>query len=158
MPEDNRRVSTLELFFDLVFVFTITQLTTVLADAPTWKGFLQAVLMLGLIWWMYGGYAWLTNAVAPDRASRRLVLLAAMAGYLVLALAIPGAFDGSGAAFGAAYLAIVTIHFALFTRAGQVDIVRALRGLAMSNIATALLVLVGGIAGGTTQYVLWGLA
>jgi low temperature requirement protein LtrA len=156
--EDVRRVSTLELFFDLVFVFTITQLTTVLADAPTWRGLLQAVLMLGVIWWMYGGYAWLTNAVAPDRLSRRLVLLGGMAGYLVLALAIPRAFDDAGAAFGGAYVVIVAIHATLFSRAGSVSVTQALRGLAASNFLTALLVLAGGIAGGTAQYVLWALA
>jgi low temperature requirement protein LtrA len=77
--EDVVRVSTLELFFDLVFVFTIAQLTTVLVSRPNARGVLQVVLMLGVIWWMYGGYAWLTNAVAPDRASRRLLLLAGMA-------------------------------------------------------------------------------
>jgi low temperature requirement protein LtrA len=88
------RVSTLELFFDLVFVFTITQLTAVLSDDPTLRGLLRVVLMLGVIYWMYGGYAWLTNAVAPDRAARRLVLLGGMAGYLVLALTIPQAFSG----------------------------------------------------------------
>jgi low temperature requirement protein LtrA len=88
------RVSTLELFFDLVFVFTVTQLTAVLSDDPTLRGLLRVVLMLGVIYWMYGGYAWLTNAVAPDRAARRLVLLGGMAGYLVLALTIPQAFSG----------------------------------------------------------------
>jgi low temperature requirement protein LtrA len=156
--EDVRRVSTLELFFDLVFVFTITQLTTVMADAPTWRGLLQVVLMLGVIWWMYGGYAWLTNAVAPDRMSRQLVLLGGMAGYLVLALAIPSAFDDAGVAFGIAYVAIVTIHATLFSRSGSVTVMQALRGLAPYNLFTALLVLAGGIAGGTAQYVLWTVA
>src|SRR4051812_27038758 len=97
--EEIGRVSTLELFFDLVFVFTITQLTAVLVHEPTWKGLLQVVLMLSLIWWMYGGYAWLTNSVAVDRGNRRLLLLGGMAAYLVLALAIPEAFSGSGLAF-----------------------------------------------------------
>jgi low temperature requirement protein LtrA len=69
------RVSTLELFFDLVFVFTITQLTAVLSDDPTLRGLLRVVLMLGVIYWMYGGYAWMTNAVATDRVARRLLLL-----------------------------------------------------------------------------------
>ena len=63
------RVSTLELFFDLVFVFTITQLTAVLAHHPTGKGLAQAVLMIGVIWWMYGGYAWLTNTVRRRRSA-----------------------------------------------------------------------------------------
>jgi low temperature requirement protein LtrA len=152
------RVSTLELFFDLVFVFTITQLSTLLIHETNWKGVLQVVLMLGVIWWMYDGYAWLTNAVPPDRASRRVFLLAAMAAYLVLALAIPDAFRGSGASFGIAYLAIVLIHSGLFASSTSQKITRAIFTLAPINLLSALLVLAGGIAGGTAQYVLWALA
>src|SRR4051795_9639333 len=94
--EDAVRVSTLELFFDLVFVFTITQLTAVLAHETSLRGLLQVVLMLGLIWWMYSGYVWLTNAVAPDRMERRMVLLGGMAAFLIVALAIPPAFGAGG--------------------------------------------------------------
>jgi low temperature requirement protein LtrA len=155
--EAAERVSTLELFFDLVFVFTITQLSTLLVHETSWKGALQAVLMLGVIWWMYDGYAWLTNAVPPDRASRRVFLLAAMAAFLVLALAIPGAFRGSGASFGIAYVAIVLIHSGLFASSTSQKITRAILGLAPLNLVSALLVLAGGIAGGTAQYVLWAL-
>jgi low temperature requirement protein LtrA len=151
------RVSTLELFFDLVFVFTITQLSTLLVHETSWKGVLQVTLMLGVIWWMYDGYAWLTNAVPPDRGSRRLFLLAAMAAFLVLALAIPDAFRGSGASFGIAYLAIVLIHSGLFASSTSQKITRAIFTLAPINLLSALLVLAGGIAGGTAQYVLWSL-
>jgi low temperature requirement protein LtrA len=146
-------VSTLELFFDLVFVFTITQLTTVLVHGPTWRGLLRVVLMLGVIWWMYGGYAWLTNAVTPDRGQRRFTLLGGMGAFLVLALSIPEAFGDSGAAFGLAYLVIVVIHAGLFTRAGT-----AIFSIAPWNLLAAALVLVGGIAGGTAQYVIWSVA
>jgi low temperature requirement protein LtrA len=146
------RVSTLELFFDLVFVFTITQLTSVLELRPTPRGLLQVALMLGVIWWMYGGYAWLTNAVAADRLSRRLLLLGGMASYLVLALAIPHAFAGTGTAFGLAYLAVVVVHATLFTRASSESVVRAILRLAPFNLSAALLVLVAGIAGGSAQY------
>ena len=111
------RVSTLELFFDLVFVFTVTQLTTVLVGEPNGHGVLQVFLMLGVIWWMYGGYAWLTNAVPPHGAARRLLLLGGMAAFLVLALSIPGAFAGSGLTFGLAYLVVIAIHGGLFIRA-----------------------------------------
>jgi low temperature requirement protein LtrA len=152
------RVTTLELFFDLVFVFTITQLTTVLVHEPNGHGVLQVVLMLGVIWWMYGGYAWLTNFVAPDRANRRLLLLGGMAAFLVLALSIPGAFEDSGLAFGLAYAAIIAVHAALFTRHASMDVVRAILGVARYNAGMALLVLAGGIAGGTAQYVLWAVA
>jgi low temperature requirement protein LtrA len=152
------RVSSLELFFDLVFVFTITQLTAVLVHEPTLTGLLQVVLMLGVIWWMYDGYAWLTNAVAPDRPSRRLVLLAAMAAYLVLALAVPQAFRGGGLAFGIAYLAIVGIHLGMFSRTASVGVVEAVVQLAPFNVISGVLVLVGGALGGTAQYVLWAVA
>ena len=156
--EEVVRVSTLELFFDLVFVFTITQLTAVLVDRPNLRGVLQVVLMLGVIWWMYGGYAWLTNAVAPDRASRRLLLLGGMAAYLVLALAIPDAFGGTGLTFGLAYVAIVSVHAGLFTRTSQEATLRDLVKLAPMNLVSAVVVLAGGIAGGTAQYVLWAIA
>ena len=151
------RVTTLELFFDLVFVFTITQLTTVLVDEPTAKGLLQVVLMFGVIWWMYGGYAWLTNSVPPDSTNRRLVLLGGMSAFLVVALAIPDAFGGSGLAFGIGYVAVVVVHTTLFTRATVVPLAAVLN-LGRYNIATAALVLAGGIAGGTATYVLWSLA
>jgi len=155
---ETARVTTLELFFDLVFVFTITQLTTVLADAATVRGVVQVVLMLGVIWWMYGGYAWMTNAVSAHTTNRRLLLLGGMAGYFVLALAVPNAFSSSGLAFGLAYLLIVSVHTALFTRATSASAARAILTLAPFNIASALLIVVGGALGGAAQYVLWAAA
>jgi low temperature requirement protein LtrA len=157
-PGQAERVSTLELFFDLVFVFTITQLTAVLSDDPTPRGLLRVVLMLGVIYYMYGGYAWLTNAVAADRAARRLLLLGGMAGYLVLALAIPRAFSEGDVAFGVAYLVIVSIHAGLFTRAGLPHTVRAVLRLAPFNLASAALVLAAVIVEGTAAYLLWAAA
>jgi low temperature requirement protein LtrA len=119
---------------------------------------LQVILMLGVIWWMYGGYAWLTNAVAPDRTARRLILLAGMASYLVLALSIPKSFGDDGTAFGIAYALIVAVHTTLFASTSDESIARAVARLAPFNAVTAALVLAGGIAGGTAQYVLWALA
>jgi low temperature requirement protein LtrA len=156
--EQVQRVSTLELFFDLVFVFTITQLTAVLSDDPTPRGLLRVVLMLGVIYWMYGGYAWLTNAVATDRVARRLLLLGGMAGFLILALAIPRAFSGGGVAFGLAYLVIVSVHTGLYTRTPVAHTIRALVRLAPFNLVTALLVLAAVLVGGTAEYVLWAAA
>jgi low temperature requirement protein LtrA len=152
------RVTTLELFFDLVFVFTITQLTAVVYHDPSARSLLQVVLMLGVIYWMYGGYAWMTNAVAPTTPKRRLLLLGGMTGYFVLALAIPKAFSGSGLAFGLAYLVIVLVHSALFMRSSAASVVRAIVRLTPWNVSSALLVVAGGAAGGSAQYVLWSLA
>src|SRR4029079_12701120 len=156
--EEVGRVTPLELFFDLVFVFTITQLTAVLYHAPTLRSLVQVMLMLGAIWWMYGGYAWMTNAVSAHTANRRLLLLGGMGGYFVLALAIPRAFTSSGLAFGIAYLVVVGVHTALFTRSSTVGVVQAILRVAPYNLGSALVILAGGALGGAAQYALWSLA
>jgi low temperature requirement protein LtrA len=152
------RVTTLELFFDLVFVFTITQLTAVLHEEPNGRGLIQVMLMLVVIWWMYGGYVWLTNAVTAQTASRRLVLLGGMAGYFVLALSVQDAFHGSGLAFGLSYVVVVTVHSILFTRATSASAARAILTLAPLNLTAAALIVAGGALGGDAQYVLWAAA
>ena len=63
--EREQRVTPLELFFDLVFVFAFTQVTTVLSDDPTWRGLGHGLLILGALWWVWAAYAWLTNTVDP---------------------------------------------------------------------------------------------
>jgi low temperature requirement protein LtrA len=153
--EDAVRVSTLELFFDLVFVFTITQLTSVLAHEANLRGLLQVVLMLGVIWWMYSGYVWLTNAVTPDRIERRVVLIAGMTAFFIVALAVPHAFREGGPAFGLAYLVVVLVHTGMFAKGTSARTLSAVLGLAPYNLVSGLLVLAGGLAGGTVQYVLW---
>ena len=152
------RVSTLELFFDLVFVFTITQLTAVLSSRPTATGLLHVVVMLILIWWMYGGYAWLTNVLAPDRFAYQALLLGGMASFLVLSLAIPTAFASGGLAFGLAYVVIVLVHAGLFTRSRRGESAVAILRVAPLNLAAALLLTVAGIAGGTVEAICWALA
>jgi low temperature requirement protein LtrA len=149
------RVSTLELFFDLVFVFTVTQLTEVLVDDLSWRSLGRVVLMLAIIWWMYGGYAWLTNVVDPRSVRRRIVLLGGMAGYLVVALAIPDAFTGTGLAFGLGYLVVICVHGSLFLFSASEFSSRAFRPVAATNLTMAALVVLGGALGGTAQVVLW---
>jgi low temperature requirement protein LtrA len=153
-----QRVSTLELFFDLVFVFTVTQLTAVLTHDLSLESFGQVMVMLGLIWWMYGGYAWLTNSISTRELRQRAILLGGMAGYLVLALAVPGAFHGSGLAFGVGYLIVVSVHSSLFIWTASAQSSRAFLGIAPYNLLNALLVIVGGALGGTAQAVLWTVA
>jgi low temperature requirement protein LtrA len=152
------RVSTLELFFDLVFVFTVTQLTDVLVHHLDPVGLIQVLLMLAIIWWMYSGYAWLTNAVAPSSTLRRTLLLGGMAGFLVIALAAPDAFGDAGWAFGAGYLAVSLMHSTLGIMADNRGSVRAMRSLAPLNTASALLVFGGGLAPGAYRYALWAAA
>src|SRR4051794_2174042 len=100
---DNAGVSTLELFFDLVFVFTITQLTAILGHGLSADSVARVVLVFVVVFWMYGGYAWLTNAVPPDRPVRRLLLIGGMGAFFICALAIPNVFDGDGVIFGFGY-------------------------------------------------------
>jgi low temperature requirement protein LtrA len=149
------RVSTLELFFDLVFVFAITQLTGILShdsDLSVADGF-RVLLVFGVLWWMYGGYVWLSNARPPSRTPERLLMLTGMAGFLVMGLAIPRAFGPDGVALGLGYLIVVVIHAWLYQRVNK-NIAR----VAPFNLAAALLVIGAGLAGGAAAYVLWAAA
>jgi low temperature requirement protein LtrA len=152
------RVSTIELFFDLVFVFAITQLTTLLAHDPTAVGLVRVLLIFGTLWWMYGGYAWLTNAVPPHRLLLRLLILVGMAGFLVVALAIPTAFGRGGVAFGLGYLLVTLVHSGMFLLSSQETVVRAIRRLGPVNALSATMLVVGGFAGGAAQWILWSAA
>jgi len=157
--DEDVRVSTLELFFDLVFVFTITQLTAALAHDPTWEGLLRVVLMLFVIWWMYAAFAWLTNALPPESSARRLFLLGGMAGFLVISLAIPTAFAGDGVVFGAAYLVVVCFHTGLFVGSAAWATLGDVLRFTRFNILTAILIIVAGVVGEDAwEYLLWGLA
>jgi low temperature requirement protein LtrA len=155
--EDQVRVTSLELFFDLVFVFTITQLTSVLAEHPDGAALGRVVLMLTVIWWMYGAFAWLTNAVTPDRAALRVSMLAGMAAFFAISLTIPTAFSGDGEVFAGAYLAVVAIHGALYTQSASWS-PASIWSFVRLNLVGGLLLLAGGIAGGDAEYVLWALA
>src|SRR5689334_3948516 len=136
---EGSRVSTIELFFDLVFVFTITQLTSLLVAQPNAVGVARLVVIFGNVWWMYGGYAWLTNAVPPRGVVARLLMLVGMAGFLIVALAIPHAFDSSGTAFGIGYLIVTVVHTGLFLSSSQDSVVRAMFRLGPYNAITAAL-------------------
>ncbi|MFC8519494.1 low temperature requirement protein A [Streptomyces sp. NPDC057257] len=119
--EEGRRVTTLELFFDLVFVFTLTQLTVLLAGDLTFATAGRVALIFVVLFWMYGAYAYLTNQVPPDRPSRRLLLMLGMGAFLVCALAIPRVFDDTGVVFGLGFLGVVIVHTALYTRSHGLD-------------------------------------
>jgi len=156
-PSSEPRVSSLELFFDLVFVFTITQLTSLLLREPTLSGLLQMFLLFGNVWWMYGGYAWLTNAVPPREGAIRLLLLVGMGGFLLIALAIPTAFGNGGVVFGIGYLVVTLVHTGLFMRSSRQRIISAVTRLGPFNLITAGLLLVAGFTPGGVRVVLFAL-
>jgi low temperature requirement protein LtrA len=152
------RVSTIELFFDLVFVFAVTQLTGLLAGDPTVAGLGRVILIFGNLWWIYGGYAWLTNAVPPRASLLRLLMLLGMGGFLVVALAIPTAFSGGGVLLGVGYMLVTLVHTGMFLLSSQESAVRAMRRLGPANAITAALLLVAGFTRGPLQWTLWAAA
>ena len=147
------RVSTLELFFDLVFVFAITQLTGILSHDVTVIDGVRVLLIFGALWWMYDGYVWLSNARTPTLATERLLMLTGMAGFLIVGLAIPHAFGRDGVALGIGYLILVVIHAVLYQRVN-----RNIARVAPFNLATALLIIGAGVVKGGAAYVLWAAA
>ena len=157
MRGEELRVSTIELFFDLVFVFTLTQLTALLAHHPDGKTLAQVVLMLSAIWWMYGAFAWLTNAVPPDRTALRLPLLGGMAAFFVIALTIQTAFTEDAVIFACAYLVVIAVHTVLYMQSASWT-VSGVWSFARMNIVAGALILVGAIIGGDAEYALWALA
>ncbi len=157
MQESGARVSTLELFFDLVFVFAITQITGAISDDSTAVGLVRGVLMFAVLWWAWGAYAWLTNTVDTAAVAPRVVLLASMAATLVTALAVPTAWGGGGVAFALGYLVVMVLHAALFALAGESPKAtrRAILRLAPSNLGAAVLLVAAGLSDGTAQTALW---
>jgi low temperature requirement protein LtrA len=130
----------------------------VLATHPNGGGLVRVSLMLIVIWWMYGGYAWLTNVVAPDRYAYQLLLLGGMAAFLVISLAVPDAFGSSGVAFGLAYVVVVLIHAGLFTRSQAGQSGAAILRVAPLNLVAGVAIVAAGIAGGPARWILWAVA
>src|SRR5215212_2227573 len=101
--QSEKRVAPLELFFDLVFVFALTQVTALMSQHPTWEGLGQGMLVLAALWWAWGAYAWLTNYIAAEEGKERLLIVAVMGAFLITALAVPRAFGDDALLFAVAY-------------------------------------------------------
>src|SRR6478672_1226766 len=108
-----------ELFFDLVFVFAFTQVTTLLANDPTFAGIGRGVLVLAALWWAWAAYAALTNTVDAEESVIGVALLVALIAMVVGALAVPGVFGDEGVLFGAAFLVVCANHLILYALAGR---------------------------------------
>jgi low temperature requirement protein LtrA len=156
-----QRVTPLELFFDLVFVFALTQVTGFLADHLTWSGMLQGAALLVVLWWAWGGYSWLTNAVpAEEVIPARVVILTAMAAMLVASLAVPNAFGEYGALFGLAYFVVRLLHVVLFVLAtgNTPETHQAIVRLAPGFLVAPVLLVPAGFLDGFAQGALWAVA
>jgi low temperature requirement protein LtrA len=155
------RVTPLELFFDLVFVLALTQCTALMADDPTWEGLGKGLLLLGLMWWSWVGYAWLTSVVDPEEGLVRFAIFAAMAGLLVVALCLPQAFGDRALLFACAYGVVRFGQVALLFIAAREDpgLRRSTTGLAVGTGVGVGLLIVGTLFDSdTVQAAFWGFA
>jgi low temperature requirement protein LtrA len=157
---DDERVTPLELFFDLVFVLAITQCTALMAHEHSWEGIAKGMLVLGILWWAWVGYAWLTSVVDPEEGTVRLVIFGATAALLVAALCVPTAFDDSAGIFAAAYAVVRFAQIWLFILASRDDpgLRHSVLGLAVSTAIGCGLIGAAAFADGTLQGALWALA
>jgi low temperature requirement protein LtrA len=154
------RVTPLELFFDLVFVLALTQCTALMAASATWEGLAQGLLVLGVLWWSWVGYAWLTSVVDPEEGSVRLAMFAAMAGLLVAALCVPDVFGDLGLLFACAYGVVRAAQIVLFVVASRDDpgLRHSVTGLAISTAVGVGVLAVASLADGGLQIGIWALA
>src|SRR6187399_1557375 len=157
---EGEQVMPLELFFDLVFVLAITQCTALMSHQPTWTGVAKGMLVLGVLWWSWVGYAWLTSVVDPEEGAVRIALFAAMAAFLVAALAVPHAFGDDALVFACAYGVVRIAHIWLFTIASRDDpgLRRSVTGLAGSTATGVTLLAAASFTDGVAQGALWAAA
>jgi low temperature requirement protein LtrA len=158
--EAEQSVTALELFFDLVFVFAITQVTRFLYEDPTWLRLAEAIAILMALWFAWTAYAWLGNTAGTDEGAIRVVLLCAMGPLLIASLAVPNAFGKDALAFGIAFFFVRALHIVAYLILARGDPrLRAVVGqLALSILPAAALIVVAGALPGAGRAVCWGAA
>jgi low temperature requirement protein LtrA len=154
---EQRRTTPVELFWDLVFVFAITQVSTLLAADLSWRGLGRAMLVLALVWWAWSAFVWMTNAHDPDAPHVRAALFGAMILTFLVALAVPGAFSDEATFFAVTYACVRFIHLGLYVdaaRRGNASLA-AIAGFSVTVAIGMALLVAGSLAGGTVRAVLW---
>jgi low temperature requirement protein LtrA len=151
-----KRVIPLELFFDLVFVFALTQVTALMSHDPTWQGLGRGMLVLAALWWAWAAYAWLTNEIEADEDLPRLAMFTSMTAMLIAALAVPDVFGDDGVIFACAYFVVRVMHVVLFTQAApHASVQDAMARLARAAIPAPALLVAAGFLDGPVQAALW---
>lgn len=157
--EEPPEVSTLELFFDLVFVFGFIQVVEYMSYNLTWVGMTRGIALLGALWWAWVTYSWLTDAIpAEEILAERLVILTAATGMFVVAVTVPGAFDEHALIFGGAYFVVRVLHVGLYTLSTDPETQQAIRRLAPGFLGGPALLIVAGFCDGIVQGGLWAVA
>jgi low temperature requirement protein LtrA len=157
---EGERVTPLELFFDLVFVLAITQCTALMSHDQTWSGLVQGLLVLGVLWWAWVGYAWLTSVIDPEALAIRGVIFVAMAALLIVGICVQEAFGNLGLTFAVGIGVFRSAHIALFMLAGadDEDLRRSVIGLAVSTAIAVGILAIASFFDGLAQGALWALA
>ena len=154
------RVTALELFFDLIFVFAITQVTGLVVDDPTWAGLAKGLVVLGVLWWAWAAYAWLTNTINPEEGEVRIAMFAAMGAMLIASLAVPDVFGDDAFLFACAYAFVRIAHLVLYAIAGwgDRDLLAAIARLGVGTTTGVGLLFVAAALDGRIQVTVWALA
>jgi low temperature requirement protein LtrA len=157
VEEREQKVTALELFFDLVFVFAITQVTGYMSAHPDGTGLIEGMAILAALWWAWGCYAWLGNTAGSDEGLFRVTLLAAMAAMLVAAIAVPHAFAADALAFGIAYFVVRVLHIAAYSQLARGDATMRVLvvHLAQSMLPAGLLLVVAGLVDDELRTACW---
>lgn len=154
------RVTPLELFFDLIFVFAITQVTGLIVEDPTWAGLAKGLLVLGVLWWAWTAYAWLTNTINPEEGAVRIAMFGAMGAMLIASLAVPDVFGDDAFLFACAYGAVRLAHLLLYAVAGRGDValLGAIARLGAGTVVGVALLFVAAGLDGKVQATVWAVA
>jgi low temperature requirement protein LtrA len=158
--ETAQQVTPLELFFDLVLVFAITQVTGFISAHPSWLRLIEGLAILAALWWAWVSYAWLSNSAGSDEGAARVVLLVAMGALLITSLAVPHAFGADALAFGIAYLGVRLLHLGsyLVVARDNPELHGVILRLAVTVIPASLLLVAAGVVDGVPRGVCWVLA
>lgn len=165
VADHDQPVTPLELFFDLVFVYALTQVTALLSTNLTARGVLEGMVVLCLVWWCWVGFSWLGNTVKADEGIARAAFVAVMAAVFVASLTIPesyrdlpGGLEGP-LVFAACYATVRLVHLGFYALAarssGDGGLMRQLQRFALVTGTSVVLMVAGAIAGGDAQLWLW---
>jgi low temperature requirement protein LtrA len=154
---DERRTSPVELLWDLVFVFAVTQVAILLREHLSWGGFGESMLVLALVWWAWSAFVWVLNAQREPSRTVTLTLLVAMGVIFVAGVALPQAFGSRAVLFSASYAVVRFMHLGLYayeSRIGNADW-RSIAGFAITVAIGMLLLLGGAFTHGGVRIGLW---
>jgi low temperature requirement protein LtrA len=157
---EERRTTPVELLWDLVFVFAITQVTTLLWRDQTWAGFGRSMLVLALVWWAWSAFVWAANAQNAASGTLRACLLVSAISIFISGLSVPRAFGSEGTLFAVSYAIVRFLHLALYADASRKGSAAwsAIAGFALTVAIGMALLIAGSLVSGTGRIVLWVLA